>query len=438
MTDRLDSFAASSPEGPLQSKRRVQIALVVFVVGVIIVIIIAAMLSTDNLRRKGTRDALTRVLASNASAVCNDGSPSAYFIRKRPDSTFWLVVLEGGGQCVDEHTCGYRKRCQVIKQTSYLDFDSIEGHGIMSADSAVNPLFHDANVAYLRYCSSDLWLGRRKASAETWDMNFFGHYILRGYINDLLSRERMSEATDILLVGEVSSGGLGLIYNIDYLNKILAKGAPLARVRGLVDAGYMTIPIEDYDDTAHQFSLMFPIGVKLWDAWMDLELCGRAGLSVQQDWRCLISAELAPYVQTPMFFVQGFYDVVQLEMSGVYEPIYADEEIDFINEYIGKPIQKGLSKLPLVWGGACYGHGFLTDRYAWNHATVRGTSINDVLTMWYSDDHKGPIQFVDTCIHYGCNPGCPFPNYHYPDEMNPDKLASVLTEECPPTRVHQR
>lgn len=36
---------------------------------------------------------------SDPTAVCNDGSPSVYYLSEG-DPTSWLIYLEGGGRCV--------------------------------------------------------------------------------------------------------------------------------------------------------------------------------------------------------------------------------------------------------------------------------------------------------------------------------------------------
>jgi len=43
---------------------------------------------------------MTLVLFANATdrlAICNDGTPSGYYIHLAPGSTRWLIYLQGGG-----------------------------------------------------------------------------------------------------------------------------------------------------------------------------------------------------------------------------------------------------------------------------------------------------------------------------------------------------
>src|SRR5262245_54681269 len=56
---------------------------------------------------------MTWTLVANAEkrgAVCNDGSPAGYYIRRGvgAGSTTWDIHLQGGGLCYDLDSCGQR------------------------------------------------------------------------------------------------------------------------------------------------------------------------------------------------------------------------------------------------------------------------------------------------------------------------------------------
>ena len=46
--------------------------------------------------------------ATYPRALCNDGTAATYMIRRNPQSTKWLIWLEGGGNCYDSATCTAR------------------------------------------------------------------------------------------------------------------------------------------------------------------------------------------------------------------------------------------------------------------------------------------------------------------------------------------
>lgn len=47
-------------------------------------------------------------LSKFKDAVCTDGSPAGYYIRRSVQSSTWLVYLQGGGWCYDEASCNVR------------------------------------------------------------------------------------------------------------------------------------------------------------------------------------------------------------------------------------------------------------------------------------------------------------------------------------------
>ena len=49
-----------------------------------------------------------KVLLKDKNAVCNDGSPAGYYVRKSYGSKRWIVYLEGGWYCYDKSSCDAR------------------------------------------------------------------------------------------------------------------------------------------------------------------------------------------------------------------------------------------------------------------------------------------------------------------------------------------
>lgn len=113
-----------------------------------------------------TREAL---ISADTSAVCNDGTSPVYYKRLNTTSSVWLIYLEGGGFCFDEESCEERFEDLTYDVTGSFEVvpKSLILHGILSNDCTVNPHFCAANIFYLHYCSSDMWLGEQEIIGQS-------------------------------------------------------------------------------------------------------------------------------------------------------------------------------------------------------------------------------------------------------------------------------
>ena len=96
-----------------------------------------------------------RSLASyDALAVCNDGSPGAFYYAPGSDPTTWLVFLQGGMWCWDAESCSERAQ-NGPAQVSSASWPAVMTQvGIFDSEASLNP-FATANKVYIGYCSSD-------------------------------------------------------------------------------------------------------------------------------------------------------------------------------------------------------------------------------------------------------------------------------------------
>lgn len=109
-------------------------------------------------------------------AVCNDGTPAAYYFRRGQGtgSHRWVIHLQGGGMCYSVETCQHRSVSTPYLMTSTGLPSTRTGGGVLSPSSHDNPDFFNANHVYVHYCSSDLWSGDREATAESGGWHFRG------------------------------------------------------------------------------------------------------------------------------------------------------------------------------------------------------------------------------------------------------------------------
>ena len=92
------------------------------------------------------------------------------------------------------------------------------------------------SAAYLPYCSSDVYSGTRNASAETGHRYFYGKYIVKAVIADLIENTWITEAEEVVLTG-ASAGGFGTECNCDLLADQLHAINPEIKVKCISDSG---------------------------------------------------------------------------------------------------------------------------------------------------------------------------------------------------------
>ena len=82
----------------------------------------------------------------------------------------------------------------------HFDLEDHYSDSIFSQDPEENPAFHDYNIAYVPYCSSDWYTGTRNASALTEGFVFHGKYIVMAIIEDLIQNTWITEAEEVLMI----------------------------------------------------------------------------------------------------------------------------------------------------------------------------------------------------------------------------------------------
>ena len=106
----------------------------------------------DALQRRFIKDAEAR------KAICNDGTPGAYYIRpgSGDNANKWIIYLKGGAACNNYCACRSRWLKEGHEKMSSSCWEkSIDIGGIFRGSANANPEFHDWSIAYVRYCTSD-------------------------------------------------------------------------------------------------------------------------------------------------------------------------------------------------------------------------------------------------------------------------------------------
>lgn len=260
-------------------------------------------------------DGRAALIRLSGDAACLDGSPGAYYLQRAlraAEARRWVVFLEGGGECVDEASCGERSLGDLGSSKGYKA--RVELTQLASRDPAENPDLWGWNHVLVKYCTGDLHLGDMPASApKHWGWaRFTGAKIVRAVLDDL-SAEHDLENAEILVWTGASAGGIGSIAHLD----AVAQRFPRVRVVGAPIAGYYWDNARPYEGPG---SMPFvPFGAdsfkeyaSLWNMFLP-ERCALGPYKLTP-WVCALADFSFSTIVSPMFVVEALIDKVQLSL----------------------------------------------------------------------------------------------------------------------------
>lgn len=118
----------------------------------------------------------TRVLLADAAkkgAVCLDGSPGGYYIRRplvKTSKEQWVVFHEGGGWCGSDGNCRDRANSSLGSSTFWPEVPPgtlAPGVSYEGAEMFGSETFATATVVYAKYCDGGSWTGNSVATVGT-------------------------------------------------------------------------------------------------------------------------------------------------------------------------------------------------------------------------------------------------------------------------------
>jgi len=358
-------------------------------------------------------------------AVCNDGSPAAYYYRKGAEgSPRWLIFLQGGGWCFDRESCLGRRAQPAISSSDEFprSAEEVEQWAARYASEGVlhptrSPL-KDAHVAYVRYCTSDAHLGDAGASEATFGMHFRGSHVLRAVLQDLRSRTGLGERRgDLLVHAGCSAGGRGALASLDHVAEALQDTG--AHVLGLLDAA-LYVPLrpmlraEGLDDqTRRAFALH--------NSTAFMGQCAKHFPEGEQ-WKCIFGSYRLPLVRSPYVLSADQYDVYQIsvgiteEGANNFPPSRPESQEEIAHaeafrrltrEHIPRILMRADAQSSAggatFFSPACYVH-CLSDSSAFYGLTVGETSLADALQRALSAGPSGSaaIGIIENCAGFKC------------------------------------
>mmetsp|Transcript_38178 Transcript_38178/g.105244 ORF Transcript_38178/g.105244 Transcript_38178/m.105244 type:complete len:466 (+) Transcript_38178:58-1455(+) len=281
-----------------------------------------------------------RSLAEFPRARCLDGTPAAIYFRASK-SNLWFFYLDGGPDCTTAKQC--RSLLAAGGSGSGRLRPTLEEHlgnrhpaeaDLLSPDPSRNPLFFDANVIHVPYCSADFHAGQRgrplalNGSARAL---FAGRHVVEAAVDYALHALGLAAARrPMVLFGGVASGGAGVFRNIDFVSQRIVQANPAAqgKVLGLSIGGFSfyqqpyvgpnrSLPTVDLSEEglreAHE----------LHAAAVD-DGCVAALRPLGAVHRCSQPSESLPYIKTPVYVAQAQSDCVMTAAHGGAPPLTAD------------------------------------------------------------------------------------------------------------------
>ncbi|KAG2593494.1 hypothetical protein PVAP13_5NG112115 [Panicum virgatum] len=339
--------------------------------------------------------------AREKGAVCLDGSPPAYQLRRGSGSGAhnWLIYLEGGSWCNTTQSC-YAQTMSNFGSSKFMR--PVNFSGILSKDHLENPDFYDWNIVYVRYCDGASFAG--DAEGEDLDgtkLFFRGLRIWEAVVDELMGKG-MDNAKQTLLTG-CSAGSLAALLHCDNFRGRLPQEVP---VKCLSDAGFF-IDVKDLSGERSIWSFFNGV-VHLHNI---REVLPKDCLQNKDPTECFFASELIKSISTPTFILNSDYDVWQAWSSCKADiRNCSSTQIDVLHGFRKKLVSKlKVAEDKRNWGlfiDSCFTHCQTPSNISW-HSPVSprldDRTIAEAVGDWYFG-RRQDVKLID--CEYPCNPTC--------------------------------
>lgn len=347
-------------------------------------------------------------------AVCLDGSPPAYHWSPGVGAGInnWLITLEGGSWCNNATTCLARKNTRLGSSKAMVK--SVSFSGILSNKQKFNPDFYNWHRIRIRYCDGSSFTGDVEAVNPATNLHYRGGRVFAAVLEDL-SAKGMKNAQNAILSG-CSAGGLASILNCDRFRSLMPA---TTKVKCLADAGFF-INTKDVSGEQHIEGFYSQVVATHGSA----KNLPRSCTSRLSPGLCFFPQNVAPQIQTPIFFINAAYDSWQIKnilAPGVADPhgtwhsckldikkcssvqlkTMQEFRIEFLRAISG--LSNSASKGMFI--DSCYAHCQTEVQETWmrdDSPVLGSTSIAKAVGDWYYD--RKPFMKID--CPYPCNPSC--------------------------------
>mmetsp|Transcript_22421 Transcript_22421/g.33555 ORF Transcript_22421/g.33555 Transcript_22421/m.33555 type:complete len:378 (+) Transcript_22421:58-1191(+) len=319
--------------------------------------------------------------ASNHGAVCLDGSPGGYYIRRRlnhiddtntDDENNWVIFHQGGGWCGSDTNCLRRSRGRFGSSNSWgPTYDESQGSEIFSS-----PLFENYTIVFAMYCDGSSWTSDvdHPVIVRNRPIYYRGHRLLEALIHNLVHVEGLKNATNVLYSG-CSAGGLTALLHIDYIASRLSVFSPNATFLGLSD-GMFSLDRNQFNTRPGLFQRIAKWGYSAWNSSSSINEACRESHGIEDEWKCMFAEHVSMHVETPVFFLNSKYDPWQMRAILGIRCEYnvgcpAHQERAYVQ--YGQSMVRSLKILPEKHGyfvSNCIRHCMAGSRGSWNIMTI--------------------------------------------------------------------
>lgn len=336
--------------------------------------------------------------AADRGAVCLDGTASGYYLQEGTGGgqNKWMMHFQGGAWCTSLADCVKRSQGPLGSSKSYASdkediLDSFDGgaHGLFSDDSLVNPDFYNWNKVYVRYCDGGSRAGNVPSPVKVGNSTIFfrGGLIIDALLDDLMSRG-LDKASDTIVSG-CSAGGLTVWLHLDYIRGRIPSSA---RVVGVPQCGYfMDLPASDGKPSyTHQYRAIYELMGMNTSRTMSPECKAR---HKDEQWKCFMAQYAMPFIKTPFFAVNSFFDSFQwsaiLKISSCKADQFANCTVQERNAAyaLRDSMLNNLSTAPQESGYftySCVQHcAYLNHDAQWVGLISQGRSLRSAFHDWY-------------------------------------------------------
>ena len=310
--------------------------------------------TTTTTTTTSTLSSLVRL--THRDAICLDGNPGGYYIRRSQSTSSkkWALHHEGGGWCQMEqpyeswpnNNCIARANTTLgtlERDPKTKDWTSTLGCATCSPNATINPTTHDWNHVYIRYCDGGTFGGTLREpfvskNADHHTVHFQGKHILEDVVASLSSRygNDFIQGTEFVIGGS-SAGGLAVYLHLDWWRSKLPSTAVVV---GLADSGFF----EDWKlntTSSHSYDSDLRWGFDNMNLSVNEDCTRRAKEEGKEERKeegkekgteegkeerkekgkekgklasdCVFARNVLPHIETPIFMLQSIFDSWQLQ-----------------------------------------------------------------------------------------------------------------------------
>eukprot|EP00438_Fugacium_kawagutii_P030089 Skav228178 [mRNA] locus=scaffold3933:167264:168451:+ [translate_table: standard] len=353
--------------------------------------------------------------AATEGAVCLDGSPPAYYLLKGSGDGIhkWYINHQGGGWCMSLDDCLARSKTDQGSSKKYPEEFTLIG-GYFSRDATQNPLMHNWNMVFMRYCDGGSFSGNNETVTVYKNQSLFfrGKRIREAIAKDLMEKRGLKDASDLMVSGG-SAGGLATFLHADQWCDTLHTVNPSAKCVALPDSGFFI----DYQDPSVTCQPESPgllgetangnyhCGLK-WTYWMQNATAGVDSKCIAahpgEEWTCMFAEHAAVHIQTPLFALQSQYDAWQTAHvqgpGGAQKTRVLGKNITqrLLTDLLGKNPKSG------AFLDSCWHHGG-----EWNRIRIDGDLVSTAILKWYNGlGHKDNKRLWNQDKPFPCKDCC--------------------------------